>query len=482
MIILYALLVILLLQVVVMVYRTFAFKANTTSQQPRIELQPLEDADEKLADAIRIPTISNSDYSQTKWQHFSALHKHIETVFPHVHQHMTREIINSYSLVFHWKGKNSNLKPCLTMAHLDVVPVEEGTEEDWTYGAFDGVIADGYIWGRGSLDIKSQVIASLESAERLIKDGYIPERDHYFAFGHDEEVGGSEGASKIVEHFLEKGITFDYIIDEGGTVIEDFISDFKSPIATIGIGEKGYANIKVSVQGTGGHASMPPKHTALGTLSGVIHNLEKSQCPLNLIPSVHEFLMKIGPYMKWPVRFLIANLWLTKPIFIRAFAKSSTAGNAMLRTTTAVTMAEASMEPNVLPQTASLTANFRILPGEKGDDLLHHIKKVNSAYDIKVTPLRLENPSSISSTDSEGFKRIESLIKQLYGDVVVTPYLVLGGTDSRKYEPLCQHIYRFSPYLINKEELGSMHSTNERLSQENFRRCITFFMELYKQQ
>lgn len=468
--------------ITIVIIRTLTFKSNTAGRQT-VEINDTIDENEtarKLSEAVKVKTISNIDYNSTDWNEFNKYHKLMEELFPLVHAAMEKEIINGYSLLYHWKGKDNRKKPILITAHMDVVPVEDGTESDWTYGPFSGDIKDGYVWGRGTLDTKIHMIASLEAAENLIRDGFVPEGDIYFAFGHDEEVGGMQGASKIVEHLKSKGMAFDYLIDEGGCVTLNAIGGITKPLALVGIGEKGFANIKITLSGEGGHSAMPPKHSALGLLAKAIGNLENNQCRARLIKPVREFLMRIGPEMGFINRLILSNLWLFKPLFISIFSKSKS-GNAMLRTTTAVTMAQASMVPNVLPQKASAVVNFRIIPGETGAGLLLHVKDVNKGLPIEVEPLILEEPSMLSSSDTEGFAKIESITKTLYGDVIVAPYIVMAGTDARKYESICENVYRFTPYLIDNSELGKMHGTNENISIENIKRCTQFFHTLFKQ-
>lgn len=434
----------------------------------------------KLQEAVKIKTISYDDYDLTDWKEFDRYHSFIKNAFPLVHANMDLEIINKYSLLYRWKSGNESVKPIMITAHMDVVPVEDGTEDDWTHPAFDGVIDGEYLWGRGTLDTKAHMIAALEAAEQAISKGLSPNRDIYFAFGHDEEVGGTQGATKIASYLEEKGLEFDFILDEGGTVLDGLLEDIDKPIALIGIGEKGYANIKVTVTGDGGHSAMPPKHTALGLLSDVITNIENKQCKLVLTPPIHEFLMRLGPEMKLTNRVILSNLWLFKPLFMKVFSNTKT-GNAMLRTTTAVTMSEASVVPNVLPQNASVTCNFRIIPGEDCDTLISHIKEINKGIDIEIDGLRLENPSKISPVDTEAFRLIENNIKTIYNDAIVTPYLVLAGTDARKYEGVCDNIYRFTPYFINNQEMESIHNTNERISLDNIEKCLIFFTNLFIQ-
>lgn len=473
--------VLLLLFISLLLLRT----ANFKSHNQIIEGEPVNcenrgfNGVEKLSEAIKIKTISSIDYEKVDWDEFQKYHKKMEELFPLVHENLEKTVINGYSLVFHWKGKDSSKKPYLIMAHMDVVPVEAGTEKDWKYDAFSGAIEEGCVWGRGALDIKIHMISALEACEVSLKEGFMPDRDIYFAFGHDEEVGGSQGASQIVEYFKEKGVEFDLLLDEGGCITKGVLAGVDKPIALIGIGEKGYANIKITVEGAGGHSSTPPPSSSLGLLAKVITNLEKKQCKLTLIKPIEEFLMKIGPEMGFVNKLILSNLWLFKPVFLKIFAKTKN-GNALLRTTTAVTMANASMQPNVLPQKASTIANFRILQGETGQDLIEHIKDVNKGINIDIEPLRLENPSAISPTDSAAYSVIEKNIKRIYSDAIVAPYLMLAGSDSRKYEPVCKNIYRFTPYLINNSELSKIHNTNENISCENVDRCTAFFYEIYR--
>lgn len=478
------LLIIIIAIIVIILFRTFNFKNKTINELKELNYNKKNfeesQVEKKLAEAIKIKTISNSNYAKTNWEEFRKYHKLLEELFPLVHSSLNKKIINDYSLVYHWKAKNSKKKPILITAHMDVVPIEKGTENDWDHAPFSGAISQGYVWGRGALDTKIHMIGALEAAEILLKENYTPDRDIYFAFGHDEEVGGTEGAKRIAEYFKENNIEFEYLIDEGGCVAEGVIEEISKPIALIGIGEKGYANIKISVSDDGGHGSMPPKHTALGLVAQAINNLEKKQCRIKLVKPVKEFLLRIGPEMKFINKLILSNLWLFKPLFLTIFSKTKT-GNAMLRTTTAATMTNASMEPNVLPQKASATFNFRIRPEETGEDLLHHIRSVNKNIPIEIDVLRLEEPSKVSDSNSEGFNNIEAITKFLYKDVIVAPYLVMAGTDARKYEDVCKNIYRYTPFKIHNDEMSKIHGTNENISIENVNNCLRFFYILFKE-
>ncbi len=322
--------------------------------------------------------------------------------------------------------------------------------------------------------MKLHLISLLETMEMLLADGFTPQRDLYLAFGHDEEVFGDQGALSIARVFEERGIEFDFVLDEGGFVIKDGFPMVKKPMAVVGVAEKGITSVRITVEGTGGHSSMPPKNTAVGILSRIITDLEKQQFSTRICGPVKEQFERIGSEAPFLFRLLTANLWLFSPLFKKLVAKTNS-GNAMLRTTTAATMIEGSSAHNVLPPKASAIVNFRLLPGETVADLINHIKKIAKLENISIEPIIANDPSLVSPSDSEGFKRIESTIHRVFPGVLVSPYLVVGGTDARRYEKVCPNIYRFSPMLIEQADTDRLHNVNERISFENIERFVQFF-------
>jgi carboxypeptidase PM20D1 len=465
----------------IIIVRSLLFKNDThisPIKKTKIQIDVNQSA-QILSEGIQIKTVSRAEANETDLQVFADYHKKLQIFFPLVHQHMQVEKVNTYSLLYQWKGKNQEEKPILITAHMDVVPIEEGTEDNWTYPPFSGAIEEGYIWGRGSLDTKITMLSALNAAELLLENDFVPDKDIYFAFAHDEEIRGTKGANAIAEIFKKRGLEFDFLMDEGGTVVENAIKGIKKPIAFIGIAEKGFANVKIRVRDSGGHASMPPRNTALGQVAKVITNLEKNQSKANLSEPVKDFLVTIGPEMKGMNKIILANLWLFKSLFIQIFAKTKSR-NALLRTTTASTMASGSQVANVLPETASAIFNFIISPGETVDDLITHIKKVNKNIKMEIEVLIGENPSIISSTHSRGFELIKGITHLLYEEALISPYIVLAATDARKYEGVCQNIYRFAPYRIDNADLSRIHGTNEKISLENVKQCVEFYVTLFE--
>ncbi len=462
----------------VMTFKTSSLKSLKYDVEPARDWKPdIDRAAKNLSGAVKIKTVSSSDPKDTDWKEFKKLRDYLQKTYPLIHENLSREIINDNGLLYLWKGTDSTKKPVMFMAHQDVVPVAEDTLQDWKYPPFSGKIAEGFVWGRGSLDIKVLLISIMEAVETLLERGFNPKCDTYLFFGQDEEVGGPLGAKKMAAIFQERGIDIEYVIDEGGIIIENILKEISYPVALIGTCEKGFANVRLTVQDIGGHASMPPRNTALGVLSKAIVKLEKHQMKTSISPVVNDFFKYIGPEMKGIKKVVLANLWLLAPLFKALFATNQL-GNALLRTTTAPTMASGSLEPNVLPQKATAVINFRIAPGETGDDILRHIKKVVNDPRVQMEMLRLENPSKVCGVDNPVYKTLEKTMYQIFPEAHVFPYLVMACTDSAKFDDVSKYVYKPGPYKLDQKELQSIHGTNERVSLENIESSIRFYMQL----
>lgn len=472
--------IIAVLLVMYISYNTLTLKVPEVNREARpYKPTNIDEASLKnLSKAISIKTISRTPYSQMDFNALEEFISFLESTYVNVHKQLELTRVNGYGLVYRWRGKDAAKKPLLLLAHYDVVPVEEGTQKDWKRGPFSGAIHEDALWGRGTLDIKSQLMAILEAVEKLLKEGATPGRDIYLAFGQDEEVGGMEGAYKIAELFEAENISFEAVFDEGGTVISDALEGVKVPMALVGIGEKGYVNLKLTAAGSGGHSSMPPKNTALGRLAKAITLLEEKPMKRVWCSAVRNMLEAVSGEMGLPVKIAMANFWLFKPLLNKILSSSATT-NAMIRTTTAVTMAKGSDAANVLPQKAEAVINARLIPGDSSQDLINHIKRVTKGL-VEVEALTVEEPSDISPIDTLGYRKLTGVIKEFYPNALVAPYLVMGGTDSRKYSRLSKNIYRFTPYLINSEEKDTMHSTDEHISIENYMRMIEFYIKLIR--
>jgi len=433
-----------------------------------------------LSDAIKIRTIASDNPATTNWAPFEEFHDFLRERYPLLHKNCELTMFNDGkgAMLFRWAGKNPSLDPIALLSHQDVVPVSDGTLDDWTNPPFEGVDDGEFIWGRGALDMKNHLIAVCEAVETLIDEGYEPERDVYLCFGHNEEVMTSidSGAVTMCNYFSEKGIHLDCIIDEGGAILPiDVKGVITKNLCGIGVGEKGYADVEIAINAKGGHSSASPKHTALGQLADCIRDIENHQFRSQLSPMMVELFDKIGRNCSYPVRLVACNFRAMKPLILKVMEQIPAAAS-MIRTTTGVTMASGSPAPNVLPQRATVNVNFRMFPGETIDDVTAHLRKVirNKKAEINVRP-GWKNPSAISPTDSRAFRAMEEISVAMNPDNVVAPYLVMGGTDACHYEAVCENIYRYSPFLVSTELLLTTHGTNERIPVSCMADGVAFF-------
>ncbi|HEY3286023.1 MAG TPA: M20 family peptidase [Gemmatimonadaceae bacterium] len=437
----------------------------------------------RLATAVQFQTISYEEGTRAPDSAaFRALHEHLRTSFPLVHQHLTRETVAGLALLYTWKGSDTTLAPVVLMGHLDVVPVIPGTEAAWTQPPFSGAVADGFIWGRGTLDDKVSVLAVLEGAEGALRAGFQPKRTIYFAFGHDEEVGGS-GARALKAELIKRGIKAPaLVLDEGGAIMPGAVVGAKGTVALIGASEKGFLSLQLTVKGTGGHSSTPPAHTAIGRLATAITRLEQSPFPLVLDGPSRQMMERLQPAMPYAARMAMSNLWLFGPMVVKGMA-AKPAGAAMLRTTTAVTIVSGGVKANVLPIAARATVNFRIRPGETIASVTERVRQViaDSGVAIEAVGFRTE-PSPVSDASGLGFKVVERSLREIFSepDLIVTPYLVTGGTDARNWSDVSSQTFRFLAAPMTADALTRAHGTNERVALGGYLSAVRFYERLLR--
>jgi carboxypeptidase PM20D1 len=461
---------------VVRATRLEPYHVEASPTDPDIANAPI--TTERFTTALTFPTISTQDSATFDPAPFTELHTWIEDAFPNVTRRLTREVVAKYSLLFTWSGSDTTLAPVLLMGHLDVVPVEAGTESLWKHPPFAGVVADSFVWGRGSLDDKASVVAILEAVEWLIGQGFEPRRTIYLAFGHDEELGGFSGAAEIAAILKERAGRLAFLVDEGGVVAQGLMPGVDRPVALIGVVEKGSMGVNLTVERTGGHSSMPPDHTAVGVLSRAITRLEDNQMPARLTPVVREMLLRMAPEMPLTMRLPIANLWAFRPVLVRAMLGNPRTA-AMLRTTTAATMASGSPKENVLPIVARGLVNFRLLPGDTPEMVLDHVRRTVADTTVRVEG-RGREASPVADYAAPEFRIVERTIGQLFPDAVPVPFLMIGGTDTRHYEGLTRNVYRFNPIVATTEMVSGAHGTNERVRADDFVRAARFFAQLIR--
>ena len=467
--------------VAVLLVRTMRFTSKQISVPP---VQPVavdrQAVAARLGHALEFQTVSHQDPAQLDREQFLALQRYLAEQFPLVHSRLKRETVNDYSLLYTWEGREPARKPLLLLAHMDVVPVEPGTEDKWTYPPFAGRVADGFIWGRGAMDDKGSVFAVLEAVETLLRAGLQPRATVLLAFGHDEEVGGDQGAMHIVTLLQSRKVEPEFVLDEGGAIIQGMIPGVTAPVAAVGIAEKGSVSVGLLVHAAGGHSSSPPPHTAVGIVSAAVERVETNQMPVELGGVTGHFLDAIGPEMPFGLRVVMANLWLFGGIVQRQLVNTP-ATNASVRTTTAATMIDGGVKENVLPTTARAVINFRILPGDTSQGVVEHVRRAVNDPQVEVSTLPgSREPTENSPVDAPSFTLLARTIREIFPGAVVAPYLTIGGTDARNYAPLTKNIYRFTPIVADPSDLVRLHGTNERMSLENLEHAVQFFAQLIK--
>jgi carboxypeptidase PM20D1 len=478
--------VLIVILAVVLVLLAFILARTILFGKPPQAVQPvdLEEVDgnvvaEHLAAAIRFRTVSSSDRAKIDAQPFLDLHAELRRLYPRVHSTLQLDVVNRHSLLYTWKGRNPNMEAILLAGHIDVVPVDPATKDEWKQAPFGGFIGGGYVWGRGALDVKCMVISPLEAVEHLLRKGYQPERTIYLAFGHDEEIGGAQGAAQMAGRLLSAGVRLAAVLDEGGSIVErGMVPGVNLPVALIGIAEKGYLSLEMEVEGKGGHSSMPPKSTAIGVLAQAITRLENHHMPANP-EMVYGMFQSLGGYLSFGLRMAFANTWLLgKTIQKRLGSKPST--NAMMRTTSAVTMINGGVKDNILPSQVHSVVNFRLMPGDRIADVVAHARKAidNESIQLHIPESARWEASPISPLTSAPYQTLLTTIGEVFPEVAPAPYLVVGATDSRHYASVCENIYRFSPYLMTDEDLKTVHGSNERISVEGLVKMVQFYIRL----
>lgn len=434
----------------------------------------------RLAGALRIPTVSTEDPAERSSAAFTALHAYLTSTFPRVHAALPREAVGRDALLYTWAGSEPGLRPIVLMGHLDVVPVEPGTEAAWEQPPFAGAVAGGFVWGRGALDDKVTVLGILEAVEALLGSGLRPRRTVLLAFGADEEVGGAEGAARIAAQLRARGVSPEVVLDEGGAVMRGALPGVRGPVALVGIAEKGFATLELAAAAAGGHAMAPPPHTAVGVLARAIARLEDRPMPAELRGATAALFDHVGPEMGFGMRVLFANRWLFAPLIERRLA-ANPGTNAAVRTTMAATVVEGGTKDNVLPIHARALVNVRILPGDSVAAVRAHVQDAIGDPTVAVTVAGpAADPSPVSPTDSEAWRAVERSVRAAFPDARVAPYLVTGGTDARHFAALTPNVYRFAPTRMTLEDLQRVHGTNERLSVENYAEAVRFYAQLLR--
>lgn len=474
--IIYIILAILAFTTILVVVRTIIFER---SKRTVAKVEGI-DVDENLiaghlAAAVRCQTVPLDEQGTPDPQAFRQLHTFLEETYPLVHQKLKREVINDYSLLYTWQGSRPDLPPIMLMAHQDVVSADA---KDWTHPPFEGKIVDGFIWGRGTLDIKNQLIGIMDAAEMLLQKGYRPERTILLGLGHDEETGGVNGCKVMGKLLKERGVHLAGIVDEGGGIMAGLAAGVRGPIALVGTSEKGYLTVEFTVNSQPGHSSTPPPQTSIGILARALARLEAHPMPTHL-RRLRPMYHGIGKAAPISLQVAFANIWLFGPLLKRWLVPKAEM-NASIRTTTALTIINGGVEDNTIPAEAKAIVNFRLLPGDTISDVLWHVKKVIKDERVKFKPVegKFNEALPVSPISGPAYQGLSTVIGQVFGNYPVAPYTMLGGTDCQHFVPVCDHIYRFTSVVMDESFMGLEHGIDERIPVDAIAKMVVFYVQL----
>lgn len=476
--------VVLLVLVIIIAIRTATFSVRSESVRScRLTdndfIRATDEVIGRFQTALRFKTISTNlhQYDRAELQKMVDF---VQSAFPVIHSSslVTHDVVNNYSLLYKVQGSNPALRPYMLCAHLDVVPVNS---DSWEEDPFGANIKDGFIYARGTIDVKQIVMGVMEATEFLLKSGHVPKRTFYIAFGHDEEVTGLDGAAKISEMLYSRGVRdLEFLIDEGTTIVNKLFPGVNIPIAVVGTSEKGSLSLELSVTGVPGHSSMPEGETTIATLARAITRLEENPHP-NMFGTGPEkdLFTHLASDLSLPFRAVVTNLWLFGPLVSRLFSRIPSL-NAIVRTVTSVTMVNGGVKVNVLPPSATAMVNHRIHPAQTVKEVMEYDRKLINDERVKIRVVSSMEPHPMSPYGDEdfGYQTIKNSIRQIWSNATVVPGVMIGNTDTVHYIQFAKNIYRFSPTFMFPEDMKRFHGNNERISVQNYEQVINFYYHL----
>lgn len=464
----------LLLFLLVVLFRTSRIKPQTLPEPRRPEYDPnrAAHAAESLSAAISFATVSYPDGTQRDYNQFVAFRRYLRTRYPLCHSQMEFEQVSGFSMLYCRRAQNPAAAPVLFCGHSDVIPASG----EWKYPPFEGRVEDGYVWGRGAIDCKGNVICLFESLESLFSEGREPNRDIYLALGHDHELGGEEGARQIARLLAARGISFDFVLDEGNP-ISDSIFSIGCPVAEIGVSEKGNLNVRLTAGDVGGHSARPPAHTSLGILSEALCRVEYKPCRARLTPLVKDTLLALAPYLPYKTRMYIANRSFFRKKLLSLLCSDSHSA-ALTRTTVTPVMATSGLAPDMLPDASEAILNIRLMTGDTERLLLSWLDALTMDLGIESEVILSTPPSRLSDYHCDVYHTLLRSINDVFHEIPVVPVLTCTSSDARYYEPLSGAVYRFTPFILAPDGLKGIHGSDEQVAVASLGAAVAFYQKL----
>ena len=457
---------------VIALVRTLLIKApKPVPYTPKVSQKELDTAAQKLGDMVRVPCVSkNEDEDLTEFYNY---HKVLEKCFPLLHQKLEKTVFDG-SLLYYWKGADPTEKPILLMGHQDVVPAND---EGWSVGAFSGEVVDGNLYGRGAMDCKSTMYVEMQAVEELLAEGFVPPVDVYLEYSINEETGG-RGATFAVKYLQDRNIELGMVIDEGGAIIDKAEDGMDRPYAVIGITEKGYMDVKITAQGKGGHSSTPPRNTPAARLFAFANEIERKRpFQKGILPEVEEMFNQMAPSFPFPLRLVLGNQWLFRPLLMALMPKVSPFGEAVMATTCCFTMMQGSDAANVIPKEPYLIANLRTSVHQDCKSSLKVLRRYAKKHDVQIEVLMQRDASPVSNIRSGKYKYLVNRIHEHFPDVGIAPYVIMGGTDCRHYHCLTENALRFCPVRMTAAQSASCHAVDENVTLSALAEGVRFFKD-----
>ncbi|MBQ9252286.1 MAG: M20/M25/M40 family metallo-hydrolase [Clostridia bacterium] len=456
----------------VAVIRTICTPSKKSKYVPQADPERAMAYAQKLSRMIQYETVSQPDTNQR--EKFLGFHQVLEELFPLVHEKLEKTEIDG-NLLFAWKGKSS-AKPLVLMSHQDVVPVEG----EWKYPPFSGEIVEGKVWGRGASDTKCSVMGFFQAVEELLAEGYVPENDVYLSSSCTEEWAG-DGCPKLVAELERRGVRPYLVCDEGGGIITEPVGGIHGNFAMVGVFEKGKADVKLTAQSHGGHASTPVKHSPAARIADFIHEAEhrrifRRQMP----PEVQAMFETLAPYASFSLKLVFGNMWLFKPLLLQVLPMISAQGGAMIQTTMAFTMLKGSDAYNVMPQEAVLGANLRFIPHQGMAESLKIVEKLAKKHGLEMKVFHASDVSRSTDIHGEAFQTVQRVIGETFPGCPGSPYVMTGATDARNYERICDSVVRFAPVVYGPEQMKGMHGINENIEYNCLPGAVDFYRNLIR--